>query len=99
MRHGLDRGRAAKHLAANEVACFCTATLAWNSTAVDKDVRRILGHRDIATTIAFYVGFEAAAAAERFDTVVLRERKATRVMARAAWGVRPPAANNSGKGR
>jgi integrase len=50
-----------------------------------EDVRRVLGHRDIQSTIANYVAFEAAMAAERFDAVVLEERKATRAVAAAKW--------------
>lgn len=53
-----------------------------------EDVRRVLGHRSIDTTISNYVAFEAAMAAERFDAVVLAERKATRAVAAAKWGKR-----------
>lgn len=53
-----------------------------------EDVRRVLGHRSLDTTIANYVAFEAAMAAERFDAVVLEERKATRAVAAAKWGKR-----------
>jgi integrase len=55
-----------------------------------EDVRRVLGHRDIQTTIRFYVAFEATAAAERFDAAVLRERHATRAVAAKAWSGRVP---------
>jgi integrase len=48
-------------------------------------VRRVLGHRSVETTIASYCGLEAPAAAQRFDSLVLRERGATRAVARAAW--------------
>jgi integrase len=51
-----------------------------------EDVRRVLGHRTIETTIGSYVAFEAAMAAERFDAVVLEERRATRAVAAAKWG-------------
>lgn len=54
-----------------------------------EDVKRILGHRDVKTTMAFYVQFETAAAAVRFDGIILRERTATRTMAVAAWGKLP----------
>lgn len=54
-----------------------------------EDVRRILGHKDVRTTMAFYVEFETAAAAARFDGVILREKTATRAIAAAAWG-KPP---------
>lgn len=43
-------------------------------------VRRALGHRSIATTVAFYCGLEAEAAARRFDDVVLAERARTRAL-------------------
>jgi integrase len=43
-------------------------------------VRRTLGHRSIATTVAFYCGLEAEAAARRFDDVVLAERARTRAL-------------------
>jgi integrase len=52
------------------------------------DVQRVLGHRSIETTISFYVGFEAAMAAERFDATVLGERRATRAAAAVKWGKR-----------
>lgn len=51
-----------------------------------EDVRRALGHRSLETTIRYYIAFELAAAAERFDATVLRERKATRPIAAARWG-------------
>ncbi len=47
------------------------------------------GHRDVKTTMAFYVEFETEAAAVRFDGIVLKEKNATRVIAAAAWGKRP----------
>lgn len=53
-----------------------------------EDVRRILGHRDIKTTQAFYIAFETEAAAVRFDGVILREKQATRAVAAAAWAGR-----------
>jgi integrase len=52
-------------------------------------VRRVLGHRSVETTIAAYCGLEAPAAAQRFDALVLRERTATRAVARAAWAAKP----------
>jgi integrase len=60
-----------------------------------EDVRRALGHRSLETTMNHYVGFETAAAAERFDTSVLRERQATRAVAAAKWGRRPRAKRGS----
>ena len=51
-----------------------------------EDVRRVLGHKSVETTIAHYIAFEAAAAALRFDEVVLRERQSTRAVAAARWG-------------
>jgi len=38
-------------------------------------VRRVLGHRSIDTTTAFYTGVETAAAVRHFDDTVLRVRK------------------------
>jgi integrase len=46
-------------------------------------VRQMLGHRQIATTINFYTGLEADAAARQFDRVVLQERQEARLSARA----------------
>ena len=40
-----------------------------------EDVRRILGHKSIATTINAYVGLEAATALNRYDSVVLDLKK------------------------
>lgn len=54
-----------------------------------EDVRRLLGHKDVRTTMAFYVEFETEAAAVRFDGIVLREKIATRAIAAAAWGKLP----------
>lgn len=54
-----------------------------------EDVRRLLGHRDVKTTHAFYVEFETEAAAVRFDGIVLKEKTATRAIAAAAWGKLP----------
>ncbi|WP_439598189.1 hypothetical protein [Falsiroseomonas sp.] len=59
-----------------------------------EDVRRVLGHRSLETTIENYVAFEAAMSAERFDAVVLGERKATRAVAAAKWGQRRPRPHN-----
>ncbi|MCU0945813.1 MAG: tyrosine-type recombinase/integrase [Rubritepida sp.] len=53
-----------------------------------EDVRRVLGHHSIETTIGHYTAWEAALAAERFDAAVLAERKATRAVAAAKWGKR-----------
>lgn len=54
-----------------------------------EDVRRLLGHRDVKTTQAFYIEFETEAAALRFDGIVLKEKTATRAIAAAAWGKLP----------
>lgn len=54
-----------------------------------EEVKRILGHRDVKTTQAFYIEFETEAAAVRFDGVILREKTATRAIAAAAWGKLP----------
>jgi len=51
-----------------------------------EDVRRILGHRDVATTMAFYVAFETEAVAARFDGMILKEKRATHAIAAAAFG-------------
>jgi integrase len=40
-------------------------------------VQRVLGHRSISTTTAFYTGSEAAAAVRHFDNVILKMRKNT----------------------
>jgi integrase len=61
-----------------------------------EDVRRLLGHRDVKTTMAFYVEFETEAAAVRFDGIVLKEKTATRAIAAAAWGkLRKPRKRNT----
>ena len=44
-------------------------------------VRRLLGHKDIRTTIAAYVIFEVDSAARRFDAIVLQDRDALRSVA------------------
>jgi integrase len=54
-----------------------------------EDVRRLLGHRDVKTTMTFYVEFETEAAAVRFDGIILREKTASRAIAAAAWGRLP----------
>lgn len=54
-----------------------------------EDVKRILGHRDVKTTQAFYIAFETEAAAARFDGIILREKTATRAIAAAAWSKLP----------
>jgi site-specific recombinase XerD len=38
-------------------------------------VRRVLGHRAIATTTNFYTGLETAAAVRHFDATILNLRK------------------------
>ena len=48
-------------------------------------IRRVLGHKDIRTTITFYVGLEADASARHFDATVLRDRAATRHLAKQAY--------------
>ena len=48
-------------------------------------VRQVLGHRNIRVTIAYYVGLEADSAARHFDATVLRDRQATKTIARAAF--------------
>lgn len=40
-------------------------------------VRRVLGHRSMDTTTAFYTGFESKAAARHFDEVILKSRTST----------------------
>lgn len=64
-----------------------------------EDVRRILGHRSIQTTINTYVGFETEAAAERFDSVVLQERRDGRAIAAKTWGGRGRPKGNPSQGR
>jgi integrase len=41
-------------------------------------VRRLLGHKNIQTTISAYVSFAVDAAAQRFDAIVLQDRQALR---------------------
>ena len=53
-------------------------------------IRRVLGHRDIKTTIRFYVDLEAEFAARKFDATVLRARRRTSAMASAAFRKRRP---------
>ena len=48
-------------------------------------VRQVLGHRSLKVTMTYYVGLEAAAAAEHFDHTVLRERRAVRGIAARAF--------------
>jgi len=48
-------------------------------------VRRILGHRSVQTTIDAYCGLESDAAARHYDSLILRERNATRKLAAAAF--------------
>ena len=47
-------------------------------------VRLLLGHASLATTVQFYAGLEAEAAARHYDTLVNNDRKASRTMALAA---------------
>jgi integrase len=47
-----------------------------------EQVRRVLGHRSLQTTIDSYMPVETDAAARRFDDVVMKERSATRTLAR-----------------
>lgn len=54
-----------------------------------EDVRRILGHRDVRTTQAFYIEFETEVVAVRLDGVLLKEKTASRAVAAAAWGRLP----------
>jgi integrase len=44
-------------------------------------VRRLLGHKNIATTIAAYVGLEVDAAVQRHDSIVLQDRQKLRPVA------------------
>jgi hypothetical protein len=39
------------------------------------EVRRLLGHRSITTTINFYAGLEAATAIRRYHDVIFERRK------------------------
>ena len=48
-------------------------------------VRRILGHRSLAVTVSTYTGLETDAAARQLDSVVLRERSASRLLAQQAF--------------
>ena len=48
-------------------------------------VRRILGHRDIKSTIAYYTGLEAEFAAHKFDATVLKARRETPSLAKALF--------------
>ncbi|MBV9748210.1 MAG: site-specific integrase [Acetobacteraceae bacterium] len=59
-------------------------------------VRRLLAHRTVATTRAFYAGLEARFAARQFDDLVRQARRDTRLLAGGAVGVRPRA---GGRGR
>ena len=43
-------------------------------------VRRILGHKSVRTTIAYYAGLEVAAAAASFHAVIANDRKDTRLL-------------------
>ena len=48
-------------------------------------VRRVLGHRQIETTIAFYCGLETDAAAQLLDSTVMADRKETKILAASAF--------------
>ena len=48
-------------------------------------VRQVLGHKNIKTTMDYYVGLDVDAAARRFDAVVLGERQASRKIATHAF--------------
>ena len=48
-------------------------------------VRQVLGHRNIKVTMAYYIGLEAAAAAEHFDQTILRDRQSVRTVAARAF--------------
>ena len=50
-------------------------------------VRRLLGHRTVDTTRAFYAGLEARFAAEQFDAVVRQARRETRLTAEGSVGI------------
>jgi len=50
------------------------------------DVSLILGHKCLETTSRFYVAFQEIAAAERFDDLVLGERRATAAVAAMVRG-------------
>jgi integrase len=62
---------------------------AWNFLRLNPGqyevVRQVLGHRNIAVTMAHYIGLEADSAAQHFDATVLRDRKAMRRMAAHAF--------------
>lgn len=47
--------------------------------------RRLLGHSTVETTVRFYAGLEAEAAAERHDAIIDAERRQGRGAARAAF--------------
>ena len=49
-------------------------------------VRLLLGHKSVATTIQFYAGLEAEAAARHYDALLSADRKKLRVTALAAFG-------------
>lgn len=62
---------------------------AWNFLRMNPGqyevVRQVLGHRNLRTTMAHYVGLEADAAAAHFDRVVLHDRQAVRLVAAHAF--------------
>lgn len=61
--------------------------------------RRLLGHSTVETTIRFYAGLEAEAAAERHDAIVHAERREGRGAAKAAFRKSRPRrrANRTGR--
>ena len=48
-------------------------------------VRQILGHKSLRVVIDYYTGLETEAAARHFDATVLKDRAASRTVARAAF--------------
>jgi hypothetical protein len=59
-------------------------------------VRRVLGHKSVKTTIAYYAGLEVAAAAESFHALIASDRKDTRLLVGSAFGKAP---RRGGRGR
>jgi len=49
-------------------------------------VRQVLGHKQLSTTVKFYSGLETDSSARHFDETMRRERAATRLVAKAAFG-------------
>jgi integrase len=50
-------------------------------------VRLLLGHKSVASTIQFYAGLEAEAAARHYDALLSADRKALRLTALAEFGL------------